>query len=561
MNHFTLLNLSTDFMAVQFLKLAITGSLVVSLAALLNRFGRFSAVARHLIWTLAFCLTLTMTIGILLPSAATLPLLPSWMNVTSFVEQGEVAEGPAITGKALNTSVAGEITSNADKTSSTNNNRTWTEWLLLFWGIGILCMFAKIFFDLLVVFMVNCRAKHARNPWLRQRLVANKTLVAIRRPVRLKFSEIATTPFTTGIVFPLIILPDYLQSASSTEQNLVLRHELAHVARYDFLTTVVARFCLALFWFNPLFHFAFRGLRHEQEKACDDWVLLSGVTATDYADCLLRTIRDFRSWRLASLRQVPGMATNVTNRIQTILDESQYRKSFSLLNFFGTILGISLLGLLMGMVRPAETTLQQTQIPAYAESGIDSTGSIQKPLSLSDALAQSDYAVRITSVKEAGRRKDPANIPLLKKLLQDANNDVQLAAVEALGAYRSRALFYHLLPKIDNPSPLMRVAVLKALAGIGCEPAFLTVSCYLRDPDAGVRRAAAQYLQHFDVDLIDKPLPRILQAQGRTNHGYLQKYVPELPQRSAMELLEELALNDFDKVAVQAFDTLSHFGK
>ena len=53
------------------------------------------------------------------------------------------------------------------------------------------------------------------------------------------------------------------------EQRLALAHELAHHRRGDLFADLAALLVLALHWFNPIAHRAYRAFRVDQEQACD----------------------------------------------------------------------------------------------------------------------------------------------------------------------------------------------------------------------------------------------------------------------------------------------------
>ena len=76
---------------------------------------------------------------------------------------------------------------------------------------------------------------------------------------------------------------------------MVLAHELAHVARQDWLLQMCAELLRCAYWFHPLAWIAARKLRHESEQACDDAVLNSGIPARDYATELLELARALAS--------------------------------------------------------------------------------------------------------------------------------------------------------------------------------------------------------------------------------------------------------------------------
>jgi TonB family protein len=92
------------------------------------------------------------------------------------------------------------------------------------------------------------------------------------RHVRETFS--AGAPIVAGLFRPTLLLPpDFAKRHTPEERRLILAHEAFHMRRRDNLATVAARLCTALFWFNPLVHFAYRAFRTDQELSCDAMVL------------------------------------------------------------------------------------------------------------------------------------------------------------------------------------------------------------------------------------------------------------------------------------------------
>lgn len=522
--------------------LTIKSSAMIFLVMIIIRLGRFSAATRHLAWMFSFYLTVLFAFASFIPPVTTISVAPNWGEALMIPAPGDpTAKSPsaAITNPEI-------LQQSAATTGQTPvlplEGISTSQYLLLIWCFGMLLGLTKIVADMVIVLAIGWRATTATEPRLLEDFFRKLAACKLWRRPRLKFSKLVRTPFTYGVIFPVIVLPEYLRWSSQSEQDLVLRHELAHVVRFDYLSSLIARVCLVVFWFHPLLHYAYRNLKREQEQACDDWVILSGAPALDYAQCLVSMMRNLKQWPLSPLKQVPGMAVTSTlgSRVKSVLNNAQHRQSPTFNHFMITVMVLSVVGLAVGMIaveQQSETPPQYAVLPVINQDYPDND---DKQMTIMEGLRHIQPAPRIEAAQKAGNMRDSESIPALTELLQDSEYEVRLAAVRALGEFRSRKLFYNLLPKIVEQRVEMRIAVIDALAGIGCQPAFVAIACHLQDNSHEVRAAAAKALQKFDPQLMSSNLTEILRAQGRTNRRYMQKYIPNLPQLSARELLGRL---------------------
>jgi TonB family protein len=115
--------------------------------------------------------------------------------------------------------------------------------------------------------------------------------LGIGRSVRVRISERVTMPTTWGLLRPVVLLPAGSREWDWQRLGIVLRHELGHVRRLDWLTQMLAHIACAVYWFNPLAWIAARQLRKERELACDDGVLTGGVQGSEYAQHLVEIAR------------------------------------------------------------------------------------------------------------------------------------------------------------------------------------------------------------------------------------------------------------------------------
>jgi bla regulator protein blaR1 len=102
---------------------------------------------------------------------------------------------------------------------------------------------------------------------------------------RLLVSHDAPSPLSWGWRKPVVLI-DRDSLSLTSEADAVLAHELAHVARGDWLTLMLARLAVTFFWFNPLVWLVERTVLHQSEEAADREAL-KHVEPAVYARTLL----------------------------------------------------------------------------------------------------------------------------------------------------------------------------------------------------------------------------------------------------------------------------------
>jgi len=130
-------------------------------------------------------------------------------------------------------------------------------------------------------------------------------------------------PMTCGAFRPVIVLPPDATGWAEQDLRRALIHELEHIRRHDWLTLFAARIVCAVYWFHPLVWFAWRRLRLDAERACDDIALREG-TADSYAEQLVNLAQ-----RVSRRRAQSGLAManrgDLPARVSAVLDERQAR--------------------------------------------------------------------------------------------------------------------------------------------------------------------------------------------------------------------------------------------
>ena len=127
-------------------------------------------------------------------------------------------------------------------------------------------------------------------------------------PRLLVASEIFS-PLAAGFRHPVVILPERLiKELSGAELENVLLHELAHFARRDNWTNLLARLTACAVVLHPVAAWALNRIEREREAACDDWAVAISGSAREYAATLARL------FEVCGMRPQELLATGMAHR-------------------------------------------------------------------------------------------------------------------------------------------------------------------------------------------------------------------------------------------------------
>lgn len=211
----------------------------------------------------------------------------------------------------------------------------------------------------------------------------------LRRRVVILQSDHPSLLVTWGFTAPKLVLPAAAHEWPHDRVRIVVRHELAHVRRGDWLAQMCAELLRAVYWFNPLTWVVCRRLRQESEHACDDAVLNGGVEATDYASHLVELARSF-----TAMRRAPGPAlamarpSSLEGRISAMLNEQLNRRPPTRTARFA--IAVALVALTLPIALAA-----QNRFATFSGTVVDQTNSVlpDVTLTLTNPSTRAKYEV------------------------------------------------------------------------------------------------------------------------------------------------------------------------
>ena len=196
----------------------------------------------------------------------------------------------------------------------------WTSVIAAGWALAGLVVLA-----FLAVLVVRLRRSLAGRSELRSgplfELVGElRGRARVRRTVRLYVAPRLTAPISVGWLRPAICVPPRaLSDLAPEEQEAMVAHELAHLARRDPAWFFLCWLIESLFFFQPLNRLARRRLQDAAEMLCDDWAVRHTGRDLSLASCLAR----IAEWIVERPR--PLLAAHMTHGVPATANHARSR--------------------------------------------------------------------------------------------------------------------------------------------------------------------------------------------------------------------------------------------
>ncbi|WP_048826075.1 M56 family metallopeptidase [Hymenobacter sp. DG25B] len=143
--------------------------------------------------------------------------------------------------------------------------------LVTIWLLGLLAMTLRMLGGLAYVQRLrHYRVRPLSEEW-QARLAELAARAGVSQSVSILESALVRVPLVVGHLRPVILLP--LGTVTGLSQNYleaILAHELAHIARRDYLMNLLQSVAEILFFYHPAVWFITATLRNERENCCDD---------------------------------------------------------------------------------------------------------------------------------------------------------------------------------------------------------------------------------------------------------------------------------------------------
>jgi beta-lactamase regulating signal transducer with metallopeptidase domain len=258
-------------------------------------------------------------------------------------------------------------------------------------------------------------------------LHAWKARFRIRKPIHLVYSDGYLSPFTLGIIRPVIFLPkSCLTKNPSYLVQSVIAHETAHIKRLDDLWITLQSIIQILFFFHPVVWYSNSRIHLARECICDRMVLSKKkLSAEIYGNGLLAVLK-FNLFGSDHAGLVPGFGNQHKKfriRMQNMKGTQSMNKSHGILRLgMCILLGLFLLPMaqhLQGKAEPATPTLPMNsgldkEVSAASLQDTSNQRAYIKPIQKEYAPIVSSFGYRINPFTKKNEFHNGVDIASLK---------------------------------------------------------------------------------------------------------------------------------------------------
>ena len=293
---------------------------------------------------------------------------------------------------------------------STSLVESFSHWLELnhtlvvaIWLIGFVFFFLRLGTGLWQVHRLRTRGVHAQEAVWQEKVRALSHQIGVSRSVRLFESAWVHAPLTMGWLKPVILLPiGFVNHLSFAEVEAVLAHELAHIARRDWIFNLLQAFVESLFYYHPAVWWISQVVRRERENACDDVALAATGNPLAFARALVQVQEMAAPIPALALALSGKRRRPLLERVRRILNQAPQQQHQVMEKITATVILLALLalvGLRANSVPSIEAAFAQiADIPANLFGGENDADPME-----SDSLPKPKNTRKITREDEDGR--------------------------------------------------------------------------------------------------------------------------------------------------------------
>jgi len=198
-------------------------------------------------------------------------------------------------------------------------------WLVALWLAGVTFLSGRLLIGWLLVQRLKRNQVSEPDPAWMETLSELKRRAKMHRTIRLCRSALAEVPMVIGWLKPVILLPaGSLIGLTPPQLEAILAHELAHIARYDYLVNLLQSLVETLLFYHPAVWWISKRVRDEREHCCDDAAVILCGNRLQY----VKALAALEELRLGPAQfAIAANGGNLLRRIRRLLGGGDGRRS------------------------------------------------------------------------------------------------------------------------------------------------------------------------------------------------------------------------------------------
>jgi beta-lactamase regulating signal transducer with metallopeptidase domain len=157
------------------------------------------------------------------------------------------------------------------------------------WAIGFSFFFMRVLLGLWQLRYLRRHAVSALDGAWQDALAKLRGRLGLNKTVSVWESGLARSPMTIGWLKPVVLLPlGLVNHLSPAEVEAILAHELAHIARKDWLFNLFQAMAETVFYYHPAVWWLSGVINRERENACDDLAIRATSNPIAFARALVQ---------------------------------------------------------------------------------------------------------------------------------------------------------------------------------------------------------------------------------------------------------------------------------
>ena len=192
----------------------------------------------------------------------------------------------------------------------------WLIWIVAGWVIGVVLCSLRPILGWRTLRRLHCDGVSTVSEDVQAAVRRLSNQLGLRHVVSVMQSTLIKVPVVVGYLRPVILLPvSLLTKMPPAQLEAILAHELAHVARHDFVINLLQTMIETLFFYHPAVWWLSHRIRVEREHCCDDMVVTCLGNNVEYGRALLAIAEHNGRYSVLALGVADGSLLSRVRRI------------------------------------------------------------------------------------------------------------------------------------------------------------------------------------------------------------------------------------------------------